>query len=103
MASVLAALSLGAVGPLSTFELFKGKQGVLSTLDHFAANWCLPLGGLGTTAFVGWFLGRPACLEELGIKKPTLPFTIWIWILRVVAPAAILAILISVILGKDFS
>ena len=102
-ASVLAALSLGAVPSLSSIELFEGKAGVLTTLDHLAANWCLPLGGLGTTTFVGWFLGRKQCLEELGIKKPNIIFTIWIWILRIVAPIAILAILIAVILGKDFS
>ncbi|MFW5739402.1 MAG: sodium-dependent transporter [Myxococcota bacterium] len=103
VASVLAALSLGAVGPLSSFEIFDGKEGVLTTLDHLAANWCLPLGGLGTTTFVGWFLGRKQCLEELGVTQPTLLFTIWIWILRLVAPVAILAILIAVALGKDFS
>ncbi len=101
--SAVAALSLGAVDPLSSFELFEGKEGVLSSLDHFAANWCLPLGGLGTTSFVGWFLGRKACLEELGIEKPNIAFTVWIWILRIIAPVAILAILIAVILGKDFS
>lgn len=98
-----ASLSLGAVEPLSSFELFAGKKGVLSSLDHIAANWLLPLGGLGTTTFVGWFLGQKACLDELGIPKPSLPFVIWIWILRIVAPLAILAILIAVALGKDFS
>ena len=101
--SLLAALSLGAVGPLSSFELFDHKEGVLSTLDHLASNWLLPLGGLGTTLFVGWFLGRKSCQEELGITQPNIAFTVWIWILRVVAPIAILAIIIAVILGKDFS
>lgn len=101
--SVLAALSLGASETLSSFEVFAGKKGVLSTLDHLAANWMLPLGGLGTTIFVGWFLGSKACMQELGIKKPSWLFVTWIWLLRIVAPVAIAAILIAVMLGKDFS
>ena len=101
--SVLAALSLGAVGPLSSFEFFSGKAGVLSTLDHFAANWLLPLGGLGITLFVGWFLGKDAVKEELGISGNNIFFTIWLWSLRVVAPIAILILLGAVLSGKDFS
>lgn len=101
--SVLCALSLGAVGPLSTFELFAGKAGLLSTLDHLAANYLLPLGGLGITLFVGWFLGTPACLEELGIARPNPWFRVWQWLLRLVAPLAIIALLASVMGGMDFS
>ena len=101
--SVLAALSLGAVDGLSSFEIFEGKAGVLSTLDHLAANWLLPLGGLGTTIFVGWFLGRKNTMEELGLKRGTVPFHIWLWCLRVIAPAAIIALLTAVIMGWDFA
>ena len=101
--SILAALSLGAVEPLSSFELIEGKPGVLATLDHVAANWMLPIGGLGITIFVGWFLGKKNAMEELGITKPSLPFTLWIWCLRIVAPVAIIALLIAVAVGKDFS
>lgn len=101
--SVLAALSVGAVAPLSQVEVFAGKPGLLSTLDHLAANYLLPLGGLGTTVFVGWFLGRPALLEELGLKRGTISFHLLLWILRVVAPLAILALLTAVLAGWDFS
>ncbi len=101
--SILAALSLGAVGPLSDFEFFEGKQGVLSNLDHLAANWLLPLGGLGITLFVGWFLGKKNTLEELGLERGTVPFYLWLWSLRVVAPVAITILLIFVIIGWDFS
>lgn len=101
--SIMAALSLGAVEPLSTFEIFEGKAGVLSTLDHLAANWLLPLGGLGTTIFVGWYLGKKQTMEELGLKRGTIPFHIWLWALRVVAPLAIVALLVAVVAGWDFS
>ncbi|MBN2320349.1 MAG: sodium-dependent transporter [Acidobacteria bacterium] len=101
--SILAALSLGASGILSSFSLFEGKEGVLSTLDHLAANWMLPTGGFLITLFVGWKLGRKFCMDELGLEKPNLAFTVWLWIVRVVAPAAVLILLINVIMGKDFS
>jgi NSS family neurotransmitter:Na+ symporter len=106
--SILAALSLGAVDGLSSFELFKGnegvpKKGVLENLDHLAANWMLPVGGFLTTLFVGWRLGPKACMEELGFKKPHIAFTVWIWLVRVVAPAAVLFLLINVIKGADFT
>jgi len=101
--SILAALSLGANGPLSSFSIFKGKEGVLATLDHLAANWMLPTGGLLITLFVGWKLGRKFCMDELGLEKPNLAFTVWLWIVRIVAPAAVLILIINVIMGKDFS
>jgi NSS family neurotransmitter:Na+ symporter len=103
LGSILAALSLGASDSLSSFEFFEGKKGVLATLDHLAANWLLPLGGLGTTIFVGWKLGTPHILEELGIRKSNLAFKVWLWIVRIVAPIAIIYLLVNVILGKDFS
>ncbi len=103
LGSILAALSLGAVESLSTFEVFKGKPGVLSTLDHLAANWLLPLGGLFTTLFVGWKLDPKKRLKELGLKTPALPYSIWLFIVRIAAPAAILFLLANVIMGKDFS
>ncbi|MBN2241802.1 MAG: sodium-dependent transporter [Acidobacteria bacterium] len=101
--SILAALSLGANGLLSSFTVFEGKAGVLSTLDHLAANWMLPTGGFLITLFVGWKLGRKFCLEELGLEKPNPAFTVWLWIVRIVAPAAVLILLINVFMGKDFS
>ncbi|MBN1569420.1 MAG: sodium-dependent transporter [Acidobacteria bacterium] len=101
--SILSALSLGANGLLSSFEFFEGKKGVLSTLDHLAANWMLPVGGFLITLFVGWKLGRRTCMDELGLLQSNPAFTAWLWIVRIVAPAAVLILLISVIMGKDFS
>ena len=103
LGSIFAALSNGGTKALSTFSFFHGKHGVMATLDYLAANWMLPLGGLGTTLFVGWRLKPEALQEELGLRKATWLFHVWVWILRVVAPLAIAAILISVALGKDFS
>jgi NSS family neurotransmitter:Na+ symporter len=101
--SILCALSLGANNLLSSLEIFKGKNGMFSTLDHLAANWMLPLGGFLITLFVGWKLGKQTCMAEFGLSKPNVAFIAWLWIIRIVAPTAILVLLISVIMGKDFS
>lgn len=99
--SALAALSLGAVPALSEVAVFAGKAGVLSTLDHLASNYLLPLGGIGTSIFVGWFWAAKDSRIQLALPSPL--FLIWLWSVRVVAPAAIFALLIAVALGKDFS
>jgi NSS family neurotransmitter:Na+ symporter len=105
--TLFAALSLGAVGFLSDFDIFGEKPGVLSTLDHIAANYMLPVGGLLTTIFVGWFVSRKLSADELGMidesGNPTFGFKVWLTFIRFVAPVAILAVIIAVILGKDFS
>ncbi len=105
--AVLAALSLGAVGFLSGFEIFAGKPGVLQTLDHLAANWMLPLGGLLTTIFAGWWVSKKVSADELRMidarGRTTVYFKLWQFFIRFIAPAAIIAVIIAVIMGKDFS
>ncbi len=106
--TILSALSLGAVPFLSKFSVFgEGKEGVLATLDHLAANWMLPVGGLFITLFVGWVLDKKILDAELGMHRedgsPTLAYTLLRYFLRFTAPLAILAVIIAVILGKDFS
>ncbi|MFQ5607590.1 MAG: sodium-dependent transporter, partial [Candidatus Zixiibacteriota bacterium] len=107
VSTLFCALSLGSVGWLSSFELFPGKAGVLSTLDHLASNWMLPLGGLFTTVFVGWKLDKYISLEELRMiedsGRPSFYFTLWRIFIRFIAPAAIIAVIIAVITGEDFS
>ena len=102
--SILAALSLGAVPALSNFEFFAGKPGVFNTLDHFAANWMLPTGGLLVTLGVGWFMSRQSTESEL-IDENTpswFDYRLWRFCIRYIAPVAVTAIVISVILGHDF-
>lgn len=107
VSAIGSALSLGAFPSLSEFEIFSGKQGVLSSLDHFAANWMLPVGGLLTTLFVGWFISDKLAIEELGMVdeqgNATMKFRLLRFFMRYLAPLAILAVIIAVALGKDFS
>ncbi len=103
--SVLCALSLGAWNVASSFEIFAGKQGVLSTLDHLVSNWLLPIGGLGITVAAGWFMTREATEEELAIESPSwFSYPVWRFFVRFVSPAAVAAILAAVIFfSQDFS
>ncbi|HSG99968.1 MAG TPA: hypothetical protein VLB27_07965, partial [candidate division Zixibacteria bacterium] len=104
--SIFCALSLGAVGWLSSFSFIHNKSGFLDHLDYFASNWMLPIGGLGIALFAGWVLDKKLTLAELGLRedgRPTIHYTLWRVFIRYVAPAAILAVIIAVIMGKDFS
>jgi NSS family neurotransmitter:Na+ symporter len=104
--TILAALSFGAVPALSNFEIFHGKQGFFATLDHFAANYQLPLGGLLITLGCGWFMTRKATEDELVDDKTPRWFSYgaWRFFIRWVAPAAVAAILIAVmVFHQDFS
>ena len=79
--------------PLGMFETFAGKT-LYDLIDYFTANLLMPLGGILISIFVGWRL-KPAFLaEELSMKSRTL-FNIWLFLLRVVVPVAILAVLIT--------
>jgi len=104
--SVLCALSLGAIGGLSTFHVFPGKNGVLDTLDHLASNWLLPIGGFLLTIAVGWFMSKQSTYEEL-VDEHTpswFNFGMWRFFVMVVAPIAVGTIIGFVIFaGRDFS
>jgi NSS family neurotransmitter:Na+ symporter len=104
--TVLAALSLGAVDGLSTFEVFEGKQGVFANLDHFASNWALPIGGFLITLAAGWFMTKEETEAELsqGGVPGWYSYGTWHFFIRYVAPLAVGAILVAVfVFGVDFS
>lgn len=104
--SILCALSLGGNAALSNFEFFEGKAGFFATLDHFASNWQLPIGGFLITIAVGWFMTRESTESELaaGGTPAWYSYGAWRFFIRFVAPAAVGAILVGVIFfGMDFS
>jgi len=102
---ILNALSNGASAPLSTFNPLgrSSTAGVFGTLDFLAANWFLPVGGLLIALFVGWFLGRRDAREELEAGHGVMTgFGVWRFLIRFVAPIAVAAIIVSVILGYEY-
>jgi neurotransmitter:Na+ symporter, NSS family len=104
--TILAALSFGNVPFLSTMHVFADKVGWFSTADHFVSNWMLPTGGLAITVAAGWMMTRDATRAELidGNEPGWFRFGVWRFFVRFVAPAAVAAIIISVLFfGRDFS
>jgi NSS family neurotransmitter:Na+ symporter len=103
--SITCALSFGAVSGLSSFEIFPDKKGVFDNLDHLASNWILPVGGLFITLAAGYAMTRESSQAELvdGETPGWFNFGAWRLFIRFVAPAAVAAIIIAVILGRDFS
>jgi neurotransmitter:Na+ symporter, NSS family len=91
---VPASLSFGVMAELTVF----GKNW-FDLMDFLANNLMLPIGGLGTALFVGWAWRAPAlrALSNDGqLHQPWAP--VWLFILRYLAPAGILWILISALI-----
>ena len=68
-------------------------RGILDTMDFVASNILLPLGGVAVAVFVGWRWTWRRNVPAAQIDGRWLN-TIWLWLLRLVAPALILAIMI---------
>ncbi len=81
-------------GPMSGFTVF--GRNWFDLMDFLANSVFLPLGGLLTAVFVGWFWGRPALhaiSNEGTLHQPW--GGVWLFILRFIAPIGISWILIS--------
>jgi NSS family neurotransmitter:Na+ symporter len=103
---VLSAISLGGNATLSNINLIgrPSTAGVFGTLDYLASNWFLPVGGLLIALFTGWILTRDECREELegGHGPMGWAYPAWRFLIRFAAPAAVGAIIVSVILGAEY-
>ena len=77
---------------LKNFTFLRGT--LFDNLDFLATNIMLPLGGLLTVVFAGWVMCRNSSSEELDIGKG-LRYSLWRFLVRLVAPAAILYIFIQ--------
>jgi len=91
--SVLSFNLWGDVAPLDNFDVFAGKT-VFDLIDYFTANILMPLGAILISLFVGWRMKPEVLVSELDFGYPWL-FKTWTWMVRVVAPLAILGILIN--------
>ena len=103
--TIFAALSFSGTPFLSTLAVFANKTGWFETIDHFVSNVMLPTGGLLVTLAAGWFVSRRVSRGELldGNQPGWFRYGLWLAFIRFVAPAAVLAIIIAVLLGTDFS
>lgn len=97
MASVLSFNVLAGFAPLSMFETFDGMT-LYGLIDYFTANLLMPLGGILIAVFVGWRLKPSVIAEELSFGSAWL-YQSWLWMIRIVAPAAIAWVLIEGLIG----
>ena len=101
----LSALSMGGVDSLSSINLIgrESTAGVFGTLDYLASNWFLPVGGLFIALFTGWAMSSSDAKNELEQGHgPMSFFGFWRFLIRFAAPAAVGAIIVSVILGAEY-
>jgi len=79
------------VTPLGHFGAFEGKT-IFDLIDYFTANVMMPLGGILMALFVGWRVKPELLAEDLSFGS-TMLFNVWLWMIRVVVPLAILWVL----------
>ena len=79
------------VTPLGQFSTFEGKT-MFDLIDYFTANLMMPLGGILMALFVGWRIKPSVLAEDLSFGSTVL-FNVWLWMIRVVVPLAILWVL----------
>jgi neurotransmitter:Na+ symporter, NSS family len=79
------------VTPLGMFSLFEGIT-VYGLIDYFTANIFMPVGGILIALFVGWRMQVSTLREELPLMGPAV-FQVWLWMIRVVAPLAIVGVM----------
>lgn len=80
--------------PLAVVPGFETKT-VIDLLDFLTSNILLPLGGLLIALFAGWVMSRASSAEELALGN--LGYRTWRFVLRYVAPLAILLVFLNLL------
>lgn len=71
---------------------------VMGLIEFISSDLMLPLGGLLISLFVGWSVKQQILKKELPEMSSGL-FRVWLWMVRIVAPALVLLIFIGKIKG----
>jgi len=79
---------------LSNVKLIKGMD-ILDSFDFFANNVLLPLGGLLTALFIGWFWGTDKALEEVNHGAGTKLGSSYSFLIKYVVPIAIFIVFLN--------
>ncbi|MDD4895935.1 MAG: sodium-dependent transporter [Atribacterota bacterium] len=79
---------------LSNVKLIKGMD-ILDSFDFFANNVLLPLGGLLTALFIGWFWGTDKALEEVNHGASTKLGSSYSFLIKYVVPIAIFIVFLN--------
>jgi NSS family neurotransmitter:Na+ symporter len=94
IASVLSFNRWSGFAPFSMVPGFETKT-FFDLLDFLASNILLPLGGLLIALFAGWVMSRASSAEELALGN--LGYRTWRFVLRYIAPLAILLVFLNLL------
>ena len=73
--------------PLPMFETFEEAH-FMGVVDYVTANYLMLVGGILIAVFVGWSFKSEWVKGEFEGEHPIV-FTIWLWLVRIVAPASV--------------
>lgn len=79
---------------LSNVKLIKGMD-ILDSFDFVANNMLLPLGGLLTALFIGWYWGTDKALEEVNRGAGTKIGSSYSFLIKYVVPIAIFIVFLN--------
>ncbi|MFQ5610289.1 MAG: sodium-dependent transporter, partial [Woeseiaceae bacterium] len=97
LGSVLSFNTWDDVFPLGMFALFETST-IYDVVDYITAQILMPLGGILIALFVGWRMKVAVLREELPVMGAAV-FQVWLWMVRIVAPAAIIWIMWGTFVG----
>ncbi|MCQ2283453.1 MAG: sodium-dependent transporter [Bacteroidales bacterium] len=108
VAAVVSSLVVFTVGAFCTlsFGPLKDVQihgfTIFDLFDRLTASYLMPIGALAMTIFLGWFFPKAEVRDELsnGGTLKVKAFDVYYFILRYVAPIALIIILVSGLIGK---
>lgn len=102
--STIGVFIIGAVctlsfGPLKDFHIC--GLTIFDLFDRITASYLMPIGALAMTLFLGWYMPKVDVRDELsnGGTLKAKAFELYYFILRFIAPIALIIILISGIIG----
>jgi len=81
------------VTPLAAMSTF-AEMNIFALIDYFTANLLMPLGAIFMAIFVGWLVKPSVLTQDLAFGGDAL-FKVWLWMIRVIVPVAILGVLYS--------
>jgi neurotransmitter:Na+ symporter, NSS family len=91
---------LSGFTPLNQFALFEGKT-IFDLMDFFVANLVIPMGGLLLALFAGWAFTRESLADELGWQNNPVLLSTLRFLIKFVAPIAIIGIFLVNIFGTS--
>lgn len=94
---VLALLSFNILSDITIFSITVGgevkPQGIFDALDYTTSKFMLPLVGLGTLIFLGWFVNSDGVKNELRLNGTA--WSLWQLTVKFIAPFGVIVVFLA--------